>query len=156
MLLLFFYKVIFEHWNTRFLTIHIHRYFSGRFVSHADRKVQDSFGLDAFFKVLSIGLERGNVTLSTTIFYSFCRLMQRPTACADCLLSQLPLSTCEDNCPFSLKATSIYLENSELNFPPIEERCIFYQGENLKFVGTKKYTCLISLVHEFKTRLNCG
>ena len=39
---------------------------------------------------------------------------------------------------FSQKATSIYLENPELNFPPIEETYIFYLPENLKFIGTKK------------------
>ena len=33
------------------------------------------------------------------------------------LLSQLPLSTCEDNCPSSQEATSIYLENPELTPP---------------------------------------
>ena len=74
-----------------------------------------------FFLFLSIGLERGDMTLNATIFYSFCRRMQRPMARADPLLSQLPLSTCEDNCPFFQKATSIYLENLELNSPPIDE-----------------------------------
>ena len=70
--------------------------------------------------------------------------------------SKLPLRTCEDNCPFSQKATSIYIENPELNFPPIEETKDFYQAKNLKFIGTKKSTCLISLEHKVKTRLSCS
>ena len=74
-----------------------------------------------FFLFLSIGLKRGDVTLSATIFYSFCPHVHRSLARADLLLSPLPRSTCEDNCSFSQKATSIYLENPEINFPPIEE-----------------------------------
>ena len=72
-------------------------------------------------------------------------------------LTQLPLSTCEDNCPFSQKATPIYLKKSGAKFPA-DRRIInfFYQAENLKFVGTKKSIGLISLGHEVKTRLSGG
>ena len=44
-----------------------------------EKKVQDSIDLDVFL-FLSIGLERGDMTLSATIFYSFCRCMPRPMA----------------------------------------------------------------------------
>ena len=69
----------------------------------------------------------------------------------NCLLARVKTTA-----PFSQKATPIYLDNPELNFSPIEETYIFYQVENLKFVGTKKSTSLISLGHELKTRLNGG
>ena len=67
--------------------------------------------------------------------------MQRPTVRAGRLLSRLPLSTCKDNSPFSQKVNSIYLENPELNFPPIGESKICCY-------------CLISLGHEVKTRFS--
>ena len=87
-----------------------------------------------FFLFLFIGLKGGDVTLSATIFYSFCRCMQWSLARADLLLSPLSLSTCEDNCPFSQKATSIYLEN----FPPIEETWIFLSDWESKICWYKK------------------
>ena len=112
--------------------------FTIRFVSHADRKVQDSFDLDVFFFLfLSIRLERGDVTLSATIFYSFFRHIQRSLAHVDLLLSPLPLSTCENNCP-SLKSYLYLFRNSGTKFSANWRNKFFYQAENLKFIGTKK------------------
>ena len=72
------------------------------------KKIQDSFDLDVFFYFSQSDL-RGDVILSATIFYSFYRCIQGPTAHADQLLSQLPRSANEDNSPFSQKATSILI-----------------------------------------------
>ena len=89
------------------------------------KKIQDSYDLD-FFLFLSIGHERSNVTLSATIFYSFCRCMQGPTAAHAGLTTITTTSRhVRRQLPFSQKATSIYLEKPELNFPPIEETLFF-------------------------------
>ena len=125
------------------LTICIH----GRFISHADRK--DFWFGCFFFLFLSIRLERGDVTLSTSIFYFFCWRIQRSLARVDLLLSPLPLSTCED----LLYKSYLYLfRKSGTKFPTNWRSTNFLSG--WEFIGTKKFTCLISLVHERKTRLS--
>ena len=69
--------------------------------------------------------ERRRDTLRYSILL-FLSARAKILARADLLLSPLPLCTCEDNCPFSQKATSIHWTNPGRNFPPIEETLIFF------------------------------
>ena len=54
-----------------------------------------------------------------------------------------------------LSKSYLYLfRKSRTKFPADWRNIYFYQAENLKFVCSKKSTCLISLEHELRTRLS--
>ena len=105
------------------------------------KKVQDSFDLDVFcfyftqryyillFLSAHAAARPGPTAITTTSKHAWRQL------------------------PFLSKSYLYLFRKSGTKFPAAWRNNFFYQAETLKFVGTEKSTCLISLGHELKTRL---